>query len=46
MTMREKHIRNFIIGGLFALLALFWTGKHPGSPPRDLTIARYGVLIL
>lgn len=27
MTLREKYIRNFIIGGLFALLALFWTGE-------------------
>lgn len=34
MTQREKHIRNFIIGGLFALLALFWTGKSMTISPR------------
>lgn len=28
MSMREKTIRNFVVGGLFMLLALFWTGAY------------------
>jgi hypothetical protein len=27
IPLREKHIRNFVVAGLFVLLALFWTGE-------------------
>lgn len=45
MSLREKTIRNFVVGGLFALLALFWTGKSNRRVHVLITSARWSTRI-